>query len=134
MPPVAAAAASGPAATPAAAAGASLAGQVDIATALKAKASPEDTLFVFARAVDGPRVPLAILRKQVKDLPLTFTLDDSMAMNPAMRLSTATQVIVGARISKSGNAIAQPGDLQGFTKAVAVGASGLKIEIAEEVK
>ena len=51
-----------------------------------------------------------------------------------MRLSTATQVIVGARISKSGNAIAQPGDLQGFTKAVAVGASGLKIEIAEEVK
>jgi len=103
-------------------------------TALKAKASPEDTLFVFARAVDGPRVPLAILRKQVKDLPLTFTLDDSMAMNPAMRLSTATQVIVGARISKSGNAIAQPGDLQGFTKAVAVGASGLKIEIAEEVK
>ena len=134
MPPVAAAAASGPAATPAAATGASLAGQVDIATALKAKASPEDTLFVFARAVDGPRVPLAILRKQVKDLPLTFTLDDSMAMNPAMRLSTATQVIVGARISKSGNAIAQPGDLQGFTKAVAVGASGLKIEIAEEVK
>ena len=107
---------------------------MEIAAALKAKASPEDTLFVFARAVDGPRVPLAILRKQVKDLPLTFTLDDSMAMNPAMRLSTATQVIVGARISKSGNAIAQPGDLQGFTKAVAVGASGLKIEIAEEVK
>ncbi|QTN23155.1 tetratricopeptide repeat protein [Rhizobacter sp. AJA081-3] len=132
--PPAAAAASGPVATSAAATAASLAGQVDIAAALKAKASPEDTLFVFARAVEGPRVPLAILRKQVKDLPLTFTLDDSMAMNPAMRLSTATQVIVGARISKSGNAIAQPGDLQGFTKAVAVGASGLKIEIAEEVK
>jgi cytochrome c-type biogenesis protein CcmH len=134
MPPAPVAAASAPAATPAAAAGATLAGQVQIAAALKAKASPEDTLFVFARAVDGPRVPLAILRKQVKDLPLTFTLDDSMAMNPAMRLSTATQVIVGARVSKSGNAIAQPGDLQGFSKAVAVGASGLKIEIAEEVK
>jgi cytochrome c-type biogenesis protein CcmH len=128
------ASASAPAATPAAAAGATLAGQVQIAAALKAKAAPDDTLFVFARAVEGPRVPLAILRKQVKDLPLTFTLDDSMAMNPSLRLSTATQVIVGARISKSGNAIAQPGDLQGFTKAVAVGASGLKIEIAEEVK
>jgi len=127
------AAASAPAAT-AAATGATLAGQVQIAAALKAKAAPEDTLFVFARAVDGPRVPLAILRKQVKDLPLTFTLDESMAMNPAMSLSTAKQVIVGARISKSGNAIAQPGDLQGFSKAVAVGASGLKIEIAEEVK
>lgn len=125
------AAASAPATT---AAGATLAGQVQIAAALKAKAAPEDTLFVFARAVDGPRVPLAILRKQVKDLPLTFTLDESMAMNPAMSLSTAKQVIVGARISKSGNAIAQPGDLQGFSQAVAVGASGLKIEIAEEVK
>jgi cytochrome c-type biogenesis protein CcmH len=134
LPPAPVAAASTPAATPVAAAGASLAGQVQISAALKAKASPEDTLFVFARAVDGPRVPLAILRKQVKDLPLSFTLDDSMAMNPSMRLSTATQVIVGARVSKSGNAIAQPGDLQGFTKAVAVGASGLKIEIAEEVK
>jgi cytochrome c-type biogenesis protein CcmH len=134
LPPAPVASASAPAATAAATAGASLAGQVDIAAALKAKASPDDTLFVFARAVEGPRMPLAILRKQVKDLPLTFTLDDSMAMNPAMRLSTASQVIVGARISKSGNAIAQPGDLQGFTKAVAVGASGLKIEIAEEVK
>lgn len=134
LPPAPMASASAPAGTSAAAAGASLAGQVQIAAALKAKAAPDDTLFVFARAVEGPRVPLAILRKQVKDLPLTFTLDDSMAMNPAMRLSTATQVIVGARISKSGNAIAQPGDLQGFTKAVAVGASGLKIEIAEEVK
>jgi cytochrome c-type biogenesis protein CcmH len=134
MPPAPVAAASAPAPSATAAANATLAGQVQIAAALKAKAAPEDTLFVFARAVDGPRVPLAILRRQVKDLPLTFSLDDSMAMNPAMRLSTATQVIVGARISKSGNAIAQPGDLQGFSKAVAVGASGLKIEIAEEVK
>lgn len=134
MPPTPVAAASAPAATATAAANATLAGQVQIAAALKAKAAPEDTLFVFARAVDGPRAPLAILRRQVKDLPLNFTLDDSMAMNPSLRLSTATQVIVGARISKSGNAIAQPGDLQGFSKAVAVGASGLKIEIAEEVK
>ena len=85
------------------------------------------------------RVPLsapalAILRKQVKDLPLTFSLDDSLAMNPALRLSTATQVVVGARISKSGNAMPQAGDLQGLSAPVAVGAKDLAIEIAEVVK
>ena len=67
-------------------------------------------------------------------LPLRFTLDDSTSMGPAARLSSARQVIVGARISKSGNAVPQPGDLQGYSKPVAVGASGLTIEIAEEVK
>ncbi len=132
--PAASASSAAPSSPPAAAAGASVAGDVTLAAALKGRVSPEDTVFVFARAVDGPRAPLAILRKQVKDLPIRFKLDDSMAMSPAMRLSTATQVIVGARISKSGNAIAQPGDLQGFSQPVAVGASGLAIEIAEEVK
>ncbi|WP_341887523.1 c-type cytochrome biogenesis protein CcmI [Variovorax sp. YR752] len=126
-----AASASAPAA---AATNASVAGQVRLGTALKGRVAPEDTVFVFARAVDGPRAPLAILRKQVKDLPITFTLDDSMAMSPATRLSGAKQVIVGARISKSGNAMPQPGDLQGFSQPVAVGATGLAIEIAEEVK
>lgn len=132
--PAASASSAAPSSPQAAAAGASVAGDVTLAAALKGRVSPDDTVFVFARAVDGPRAPLAILRKQVKDLPIRFKLDDSMAMSPAMRLSTATQVIVGARISKSGNAIAQPGDLQGFSQPVAVGASGLAIEIAEEVK
>jgi len=91
-------------------------------------------VFVFARAVDGGRMPLAILRKQVKDLPLQFTLDDSTAMSPANALSGAKQVIVGARISKTGNAMPQPGDLAGQTLAVAVGSSGLKIDIKEVVK
>lgn len=122
------------AAPTAAAANASVAGEVRLGAALKGRVAPEDTVFVFARAVDGPRAPLAILRKQVKDLPITFTLDDSMAMSPATRLSGAKQVIVGARISKSGNAMPQPGDLQGFSQPVAVGATGLAIEIAEEVK
>lgn len=117
-----------------AAANASVAGQVRLGAALKGRVAPEDTVFVFARAVDGPRAPLAILRKQVKDLPITFTLDDSMAMSPATRLSGAKQVVVGARISKSGNAMPQPGDLQGFSPPVAVGATGLTIEIAEELK
>ena len=60
-------------------------------------------------------MPLAIVRKQVRDLPLRFTLDDSTSMGPAARLSSAKQVIVGARISKSGNAAPAAGDLQGFS-------------------
>lgn len=132
LPPSAEVTASAPPA--AAAAGAQVSGRVEIAAALKGQAAPEDTLFVFARAVDGPRAPLAILRRQVKDLPLDFTLDDSLAMNPALRLSGATQVVVGARISKSGNAMPQPGDLQGQSAPVRVGTRALKIEIAEVVK
>jgi cytochrome c-type biogenesis protein CcmH len=118
---------------PPAAAGASVSGTVTLAPALAAKAKPDDTLFVFARAAEGPRMPLAIVRKQVKDLPLTFTLDDSMAMTPAAKLSSAPRVIVGARISARGEATPQPGDLQGFSAPVAPGAAGLKIEIADVV-
>jgi cytochrome c-type biogenesis protein CcmH len=115
------------------AANASVSGTVTLAAALAAKAKPDDTLFVFARATEGPRMPLAILRKQVKDLPLTFTLDDSMAMSPAARLSLAQRVVVGARISKQGSAIAQPGDLQGLSAPVSPGTRAVKIEIAEVV-
>ena len=78
-------------------------------------------------------MPLAMLRKQVRDLPLQFRLDDSLAMSPAARLSGASTVIVGARISKSGQAMPQPGDLSGQSAAVAVGSSGLAIAIAEVV-
>jgi len=118
---------------PAAAPAASISGTVTLAPALAAKARPEDTLFVFARAVEGPRMPLAILRKQVKDLPLAFTLDDSMAMTPSAKLSSVPRVIVGARISARGDATPQPGDLQGFSAPLAPGAAGLKIEIADVV-
>ena len=109
-------------------------GRVTLAPALLANAVPGDTVFVFARAVDGRRAPLAILRKQVKDLPFDFTLDDSLAMSPAMRLSSAAQVVVGARISKSGNAVAQAGDLQGLSQPVPLGTQDLKIEIGEVLK
>jgi cytochrome c-type biogenesis protein CcmH len=121
------------AAKPAAAGAAQVSGTVTLADNLKSRVSPEDTVFIFARAMEGPRMPLAIIRKQVKDLPIQFTLDDSLAMSPAAKLSGATSVIVGARISKSGNAMPQSGDLQGLVSGVAVGTSGLKVEISSEV-
>jgi cytochrome c-type biogenesis protein CcmH len=129
----AAASANAATATPAAVAGTSVSGTVTLAPALAAKAKPDDTVFVFARAADGPRMPLAILRKQVKDLPLSFTLDDSMAMSPAAKLSGAPRLVVGARISASGQATPQAGDLQGFSSPVAPGAAGLAIQITDVV-
>jgi len=81
--------------------------------ALRESVSPNDTVFIFARAVNGPRMPLAIVRKQVGDLPVTVRLDDSMAMTPAMVLSAFDPVTIGARVSRSGNAMPQSGDLQG---------------------
>jgi cytochrome c-type biogenesis protein CcmH len=116
-----------------AATGASLRGRVTLAASLKGRADPQDTVFVFARAANGPRMPLAVLRRQVKDLPFDFALDDSMAMTPQSKISDQTQVIVAARISKSGNPIAQPGDLGGETAPLAPGASGIDVVIAAEV-
>jgi cytochrome c-type biogenesis protein CcmH len=93
--------------------------------------SPTDTLFVFARATEGPRMPVAILRAQAKDLPLEFTLDDRSSMIAGMKLSDQKQVVVGARISKSGSATPQPGDVQGYSAPVAPGARGLHIVLSD---
>ncbi len=79
---------------------------------LTGKLDPEATLFVYARAAKGPPMPLAIQRLKASQLPLTTTLDDSMGMLPNLKLSMFPQIVVGARISKSGNAMAQSGDLQ----------------------
>lgn len=106
-----------------AAGAAKITGTAKLIASLAANAAPTDTVFIFARAAQGPRMPLAIVRKQVKDLPVSFTLDDSMAMNPAMKLSNFQQVVVGARISKSGNAMPQSGDLQGQSDVITLGAS-----------
>lgn len=129
--PEAAAPAKRPSTPPAAA---SVGGTVRLADSLKSKAAPGDTVFIFARAKDGPPAPLAVLRKRVADLPATFTLDDSMAMAPGMTLSRFGAVIVGARISKSGNAVRQPGDVEGYSKAVSTGTTGIEIIIDTEVR
>ena len=97
--------------------------------ALEAKAADEDTVFIFPRAANGPRMPLAILRKQVKDLPVTFALDDTMAMTESTKLSGFAEAVVGARVSKSGDATPRSGDLDGTSPPVKVGASGIAIVI-----
>jgi len=100
---------------------ASITVRVALAPDLKNKVSAGDTVFVFARAAEGPKMPLAIVKKQVKDLPLTVTLDDSMAMMPQMRLSNFPQVVLGARVSKSGAATPTSGDIEGHSAAIPSG-------------
>jgi len=109
-------------------------GVVTLHPKLADKVGPDDTVFIFARAAEGPRMPLAILRKQGRDLPVKFTLDDSMAMAPQMKLSAFPKVVIGARVSKTANATASPGDLQGLSPAVQVGATGVAVTIDSEVR
>lgn len=115
-------------------ASATISGQAQLNAALKNQASPEDTVFVFARAVDGPKMPLALLRVKVKDLPVDFKLDDSMAMSPQMKLSNFPNVVIVARVSKNGTAIPQPGDLEGVSAPVKLGAHNVKIEITRKIE
>jgi cytochrome c-type biogenesis protein CcmH len=118
----------------AAAAKGALRGTVTLSPQLKSKAEPDDTVFVFARAAEGPPLPLAIARTRVRDLPFSFRLDDSMAMNPSMSLSTFPRVVVTARVSKSGNAAPQAGDLQGASGPVANDAGAVDIVIDSQVR
>ena len=119
----------GPAKPAANAAAASVSGRVELAGALKDKAAPDDLVFIFARAVDGPRMPLAALRTRAADLPLDFVLDDSHAVMPGANLSSAQQVRVEVRISKSGSANPGKGDLTGKSAAVKPGAKGVRVVI-----
>ena len=122
-PPVAVAQGAGPVG------GGKVSGIVQLAGPLAAKAAPGDTLFVFARAAQGPRMPLAILKMRVSDLPLRFTLDDSTAMSPEMTLSKFPSVVVGARVSRSGDAMPRSGDLVGQVGPVDTGSTRLTVTI-----
>jgi cytochrome c-type biogenesis protein CcmH len=108
-----------PAPTPAAAGGGKrLQVKVTLSDSLKEQASPEDTVFVFVRAAEGPPMPLAVVKKQVKDLPLEVELNDAMSMMPGMNLSSFDRLVIGARVSKSGRPVPSPGDLEGLTEPV----------------
>ena len=136
--PVGPAAAPGPATPTAAAplpgAGSSrVAGRVTLAPTLAASVQPDDAVYVFARASAGSRAPLALLRKQVKDLPLEFALDDSMAMAPNMKLSDHGEVVVGARISRTGSPMPASGDFEGLSAPVKIGTSGMALTIDKRI-
>jgi hypothetical protein len=136
-----------PAATPAAAAssapsassvpsasGASISGEVTIADSLRAKAASGETLFIVAKSVDSPGIPVAVLRTRIAGWPLKFTLDDSMSMMPGRNLSSAGRVTIEARISKSGQAMPGPGDVQGTSAVLAPGnRQPVKINIDREI-
>lgn len=111
-----------------------LSGTIQLAPALAARAAPEDTVFVLARPASGSRMPLAAVRVKVKDLPLKFAFDDSMAMSPAAKLSDFAEVVVAARVSKTGNVVPERGDLEGVSKPVRPGTTGMNVEIAKEVQ
>lgn len=129
-PPVKAAARQAPAAASAGtSAPTGISGTVSIAPALRARVQPGDTLFVFARAAQGPRMPLAILRLPAGNWPASFQLDDSLAMSPELKLSGFEQVVVQARVSRSGQALPQPGDLIGQTAALKPGTRGIELRL-----
>ena len=113
--------------------GATITGRVDISPTLAARVALTDTVFIFARAADGPRMPLAVLRVSARELPKEFTLDDSMGMAPGAKLSGAAAVIVEARVSKSGNALPQSGDFSGRSAPIKPGAAGVKVTIDQIV-
>ena len=115
---------------PAANAANTLRGTVSLDPKLRDRVSPGDTVFVLARPAEGARMPLAVVRTTVGKLPFSFTLDDSMAMAAGTTISSHAKVVVVARVSKSGNAMPQKGDIEGISVPVAPGASGVKVALS----
>jgi cytochrome c-type biogenesis protein CcmH len=113
---------------------AQISGTVTLSPALASQAKPDDSVFVFVRAAKGPRMPLAITRVQVKNLPYDFRLDDSMAMVPEMKLSNFQEVVVAARVSRSGSAEPARGDFEGASEVVKPGADGIRVTIDRAVQ
>jgi len=111
-----------------------ISGRVSLIKELADKAAPTDTVFVYATAVSGSRMPVAIVRTTVANLPFDFVLDDSTSMNPSAKLSSLSEVTVRARISKSGQAMAQPGDLGVSVSPVKLGSSGLNLMVREALQ
>jgi len=108
---------------------AAISGMVTVSKELIAKVSPTDRVFIFAQAPQGPKMPIASLKLDSKQLPYRFTLDDSVSMSPNDKLSNHAEVMISARVSKSGQAMAQSGDLQGKIGPVKLGQQGVAIVI-----
>jgi cytochrome c-type biogenesis protein CcmH len=114
-------------------AGSAVSGTVSLEPSLAGKAAPGDTVFILARPAAGSRMPLAIARVTVAQLPYAFRLDDSMAMAPGATISSHAEVMVVARVSRAGSATPQKGDIEGSIGPVAPGASGLKVVLSRVV-
>lgn len=104
-------------------------GQVTLNAQFAKQVSPTDTVFIYARAINGPRMPVAIIRITAKDLPYNFTLSDAQAMSPEISISKFKEFSVSARVSKSGNALPEKGDLIGLVTPVPIGANQVQIVI-----
>lgn len=113
--------------------GPALSVKVQLDPSLRDRVAPGDTVFVYARAVDGPPMPLAVVKRPASELPLIVTLDDTQAMMPDMSLSRFDTVRVGARVSRSGNALPQSGDLRGEIAAVKVASSAAVEIVIDEI-
>jgi len=118
----------------AAMAASSISGRVTLVKEIKGLVAPTDTVFVYATPVTGSRMPIAILRTTADKLPLDFTLDDSIAMSPNAKLSGMDEVTVRVRISKSGQAMAQPGDYGVSLTPVKPGAKGLNLMVRDTLQ
>lgn len=111
-----------------------ISGRVDLAAAVKERAKPDDTVFVVAREADGQPMPVAALRVRVKDLPLTFRLDDTDSLNPDRLLSSIKALRIEARVSKSGKAMPESGDLRSPALPAKPGVKGLQLVIDSVVE
>jgi cytochrome c-type biogenesis protein CcmH len=110
---------------------ANISGVVSLDEKLKLHSAPEDNVFIFARNADSAQtgMPLAVSRHRVSELPVRFDLSDNNAMSPVAKLSSASKVIVTARLSKSGDVLPQAGDLEGASSPVMLGTDNLNIVI-----
>jgi len=111
---------------------AAISGTVSLAPSLAGKGAPTDTLFVFAREMNGLPMPVSIVRATKQDLPFTFQLNDSTSPMPSRKLSGAGTVVIVARLSKSGQAMPQSGDLEGMSQPVKSGVDGITVVIDRE--
>ncbi|WP_301101711.1 c-type cytochrome biogenesis protein CcmI [Propionivibrio sp.] len=118
-----------PTASKAAVSSEAISGEVTLSGKIASQARPDDLLFVFARAAEGSRMPLAVMRMQVADLPFEFRFDDAMALPGGRKISEFATVSLEARVAKAGKAQTSSGDLFGSIKAVKPGSKNVKLVI-----